>query len=171
MDPIQREVRGIVSGVRLEFFDVGAFHEGKYFLQLDLWDKERRTKWNFMNVYGAAQEENKAEFLTELAANINRCKEPLVIGGDFNIIRNSSEKNKGGTHRHTSLFNSVINTFSLIDLHMSGGKFTWSNNQENPTLQRLDRFLVSSDWEKLFPMAIVHKLPRERSDHNCTQTS
>jgi hypothetical protein len=37
--------------------------------------------------------------------------------GDFNIIRFPSEKNKkGGVHKHTGVFNSIINAFELIDL-------------------------------------------------------
>jgi hypothetical protein len=72
----------------------------------------------------------------------------------------------GGVHKHTGIFNSIINTFELIDLHMNGGKYTWSNNQMNPTLERLDRFLVNKSWEKLFPLSLVYKMPRELSDHN-----
>jgi hypothetical protein len=70
-----------MSGINLEFYDVGAFHEGKFTLQLDLWDKEKRVKRNFINVYGAAQEEDKIDFLTELAGLINKCKESCIIGG------------------------------------------------------------------------------------------
>lgn len=49
---------------------------------------------------------------------------------------------------------------------MTGGKFTWTNNQDNPTPERLDRILVSPDWEACFPTAVILKLPREVSDHN-----
>ena len=49
---------------------------------------------------------------------------------------------------------------------MSGGMFTWSNNQVPPTLEKLDRILVSKDWEDSFPHAMLKKLPREVSDHN-----
>ena len=49
---------------------------------------------------------------------------------------------------------------------MSGGLFTWTNNQDPPTLEKLDRILVSKDWQDSFPRAIVKKLPREISDHN-----
>jgi hypothetical protein len=53
---------------------------------------------------------------------LNKCKEPVLFGGgDFNIIRSSDEKNKCGVHKHTNLFNSIINTFGLIDIHMTGG--------------------------------------------------
>jgi hypothetical protein len=43
---------------------------------------------------------------------------------------------------------------------------TWSNNQENPILEKLDRVLVTKEWENLFPQACVDRLPREVSDHN-----
>lgn len=49
---------------------------------------------------------------------------------------------------------------------MSGGIYTWTNNQDPPTLERLDRILVSSGWEDIYPHAMVKKLPREVSDHN-----
>jgi len=49
---------------------------------------------------------------------------------------------------------------------MSGGLYTWSNNQENPTLEKLDRILVSKEWEDIFPNVLVKKLPRKVSDHN-----
>jgi hypothetical protein len=49
---------------------------------------------------------------------------------------------------------------------MSGGHFTWTNNQQDPTLEKLDRFLMNDAWENLFPLTTVHKLVREISDHN-----
>jgi endonuclease/exonuclease/phosphatase family metal-dependent hydrolase len=48
---------------------------------------------------------------------------------------------------------------------MTGGLFTWSNNKK-PTLEKLDRVLVSRSWENLFPLAMVHKISRNNSDHN-----
>jgi hypothetical protein len=49
---------------------------------------------------------------------------------------------------------------------MHGGKFTWSNNHASPTLEKLDRILMSPDWEDLFPLVTIRKLVREVSDHN-----
>jgi hypothetical protein len=37
-------------------------------LQHNLWDKQLGTKWNILNVYGAAHDELKGKFLAELAA-------------------------------------------------------------------------------------------------------
>jgi len=69
-------------------------------------------------------------------------------------------------HKHTDLFNNIISIYELLDIHLVGGKYIWSNNQENPTLERLDRVLISKQWEDLFPSVFLYKLPREISDHN-----
>jgi hypothetical protein len=61
----------MLSGVNLELYDVGAFQEGKYCLELNIWDKTKRVKWNFINVYGVAHEEDKDEFLAEIAGFIS----------------------------------------------------------------------------------------------------
>ena len=49
---------------------------------------------------------------------------------------------------------------------MNGGLYTWSNKQQNPTLEKLDRVLMSSSWERQFPLTFVRKLVKEISDHN-----
>lgn len=98
-------------------------------LQMNLWDKTKKLKWNFLVVYGATHEEDKMEFLTELSAFCSRNREPIKIGGDFNIIRYNSERNKpGGHHKHSNTFNSLIHFYELREIHMSGGLYTWSNN-------------------------------------------
>lgn len=91
----------------------------------------------------------------------------MQIGGDFNIIRYANEKNiRDGVHRHTYLFNSLIHFYELREINMIGGMFTWSNNQEFPVLEKLDRILVTKEWEDIFPQAMVKNLPREISNHN-----
>jgi hypothetical protein len=49
-------------------------------------------KWSLGNVYGAARVDHKEEFLVELAALCSKIVDPYIIGGDFKIIRFSSEK-------------------------------------------------------------------------------
>jgi hypothetical protein len=61
------------------------------------------------------------------------------VGGDCNIIRFSSEKNKNmRRNRWTYIFNAIINSYALREIYMSDGKFTWTNNQQDPTLEKLD---------------------------------
>ena len=83
------------------------------------------------------------------------------------MLRFAYEKNKAiRSTRWGNIINNIINTYELRGLDMSGGQFTWSNNQAVPTLEKLDIFLVSTSWEALFPLTTVHKLTREASDHN-----
>ena len=78
--PSRGKSGGILSGVNLEVLDVGSFHEEKYLLQLTLWDKQMKQKWDFINMYGAAHEENKLEFLTELARVCSGITIPYMLG-------------------------------------------------------------------------------------------
>jgi len=65
------------------------------------------------------------------------------------------------------IFSTALSTFlSLKDLEMQDGNFTWSNNSENPTLERLDRVLLSKYCEVIFPLTDLRKIPRDMSDHN-----
>ena len=112
-------------------------------IQLNRWDKVLKIKWNLLVVYGAAHEENKNVFLSELSHFCANNDEALLIGGDFNIIRYSKEKNNmDGVH---TSFHSLIHFYELRELNMNGGMFTWSNNQDAPTLVKLDRILVTKE--------------------------
>lgn len=55
---------------------------------------------------------------------------------------------------------------NLREIHLNGGKYTWSNKQSHPTLEKLDRVLMSYEWEDPFPLVSVHKFVRDNSDHN-----
>ena len=49
--------------------------------------------------------------------------------------------------RWPSLFNAVINSLDLKELELIGRNYTWANSLPEPTFERLDRVLVSTDWE------------------------
>jgi hypothetical protein len=143
-----------------------SFNQGEFMLQMNLWDKALNINWNLLVVYGTAHEE-KLAFLAKLSHFCASNSEPMIFGGDFNIIRYINEKNSmDGVHRYTPLFNSLIHFYELREIVMTGGMFMWSNNQEVSTLEKLDRVLVTKDWEDIFPQASICKLPREIFDHN-----
>ena len=48
---------------------------------------------------------------------------------------------------------------------MMGRKYTWANYAEVPTIKKLDRILVTTEWEQKFPLASVQALTREISNH------
>jgi hypothetical protein len=88
------------------------------------------------------------------------------MGVDFNIIMKASEKNNNNFDgKWPFLFNAVIDSLDLRELELSGRKFTWANTLHNPTFEKLDRVLMSTEWEQKYPLATVRALNRELSDH------
>jgi endonuclease/exonuclease/phosphatase family metal-dependent hydrolase len=54
----------------------------------------------------------------------------------------------------------------LREIFISVGGYTWFNNQEFPTLEKLDIILVNREFEALLPTTHEYKIPRLMSDHN-----
>ena len=62
-------------------------------------------------------------------------------------------------------FSAFISKQSLVDLPLVGGTFTRSNSREVASRSRLDRFLLSTDWEENFLSVCQRHLSRLLSDH------
>jgi hypothetical protein len=91
---------------------------------------------------------------------------PILIGGDFNILKHPHEKNNDNfDQRWPFLFNVVIDGLNLKELNMTGRRFTWANNLPHPTFEKLDRILVTTDWEAKYHLSSVVALSRDISDH------
>jgi endonuclease/exonuclease/phosphatase family metal-dependent hydrolase len=117
-------------------------------------------------VYGPAQTPQKEQFLTKLVHMTSHERLPILLGGDFNILMHAYEKNKENfDSRWPFLFNCVIDGLNLRELELSGRRYTWVNLLPNPTYEKLDRVLVSTEWELNHPLSTVVALPREISDH------
>ena len=82
------------------------------------------------------------------------------------MVRFLGERNRDG--RLTRLmrrFSQVIEDLELKDLSLRGGTFTWRGSQGNQRMARLDRFLVSEDWDMYFGGVNQSVLPKLTSDH------
>ncbi|RVW35116.1 hypothetical protein CK203_085887 [Vitis vinifera] len=117
-------------------------------------------------VYGPNISALRKDFWVELSDIAGLASPRWCVGGDFNVIRRSSEK-LGGSRLTPSMkdFDDFISDYELIDLPLRSASFTWSNMQVNPVCKRLDRFLYSNEWEQAFPQSIQGVLPRWTSDH------
>ena len=62
-------------------------------------------------------------------------------------------------------FSEFIEELSLSDLPLEGGSYTWSSGSDQSSMSRIDRVLVSHDWEDYYPDVIQRVLPRPISDH------
>jgi hypothetical protein len=139
---------GLLVGFDADILDVREKELGEFMIRILVVHKENGFIWNFINVYGADQADQKQKFLSEFSSFCSKCIHPVLIGGDFNILRKDSDKNKPrGMNKWSSLFNSIIDFHNLIELDLSGRLYTWSNNRNSPTFEKLDRFLVSLEWD------------------------
>jgi hypothetical protein len=68
-------------------------------------------------------------------------------------------------NRWPFLFNVVIDSLDLRELEMLGRQYTWANSRQTLTFEKLDRILISTEWEEKYPTTMVIALSREISDH------
>jgi mannosylglycoprotein endo-beta-mannosidase len=157
---------GILLGVDMNVFDIGAISEGDFYVKFTLRCKTNGFKFVLYSVYGPAQHQYKSAFLSELANTCSKESLPYMIGGDFNIMRNPEDKSSGDFDpKWPNLFNAVIESLDLKEIVMAGRQFTWAGSGHNPTFEKLDRVLVSTEWEDQFPLTTVEPRDRNISDH------
>jgi hypothetical protein len=77
---------GILLGIDLDTFDIGAIDEGDFYIKFHLCNKDNNFKWALVVVYGPAQANLKEQFLTEMVHLCSHEQLPILIGGDFNIL-------------------------------------------------------------------------------------
>ena len=157
---------GILLGADLNYFDIGAIDEGDFYVKFILRDKSDGFKFALYVIYGPAQLNNKEAFLVEMAHTCSRESLPYIIGGDFNIMRHPDDKSTDNfDSKWPNIFNAVIETLDLKEIVMSGRQYTWAGLGDEPTFEKLDRVLVSTEWEDKYPLSTVEARDRNISDH------
>ena len=96
-----------------------------------------------------------------------RAKWPMAwcLISDFNIIRYPSEM-LGCESFSLAMFafSDFIENNSLVDLPLEGTSFTWVRDSGLPSMSRIDRTLVSLDWEEHFVNVSQWVVPRVLSN-------
>ena len=128
--------------------------------------KASSESWWLTSVYGPQGDQLKLQFLDELRSIRLSCSGTWMLCGDFNLNYRAEDKSNGRLHRRMmGRFRRLINDLELQELYLNGRRFTWSNERASPTLERLDRVLVSDDWLTSFPDHNLSALSTECSDH------
>jgi hypothetical protein len=52
-----------------------------------------------------------------------------------------------------------------VDISLQSGNFIWSNNWDSPSWCKIDRFLISPEWEDHFLNVVHSRLTRVLLDH------
>jgi hypothetical protein len=157
---------GILVGINSETLQVKNVDCGDFCVKLHLCSKKDGFEWVFIPVYGAAQDSLKYLFLSELVRMCESEPLPMLLGGDFNILRKREEKSNDNYNPHWPfVFNAIIESLDLREIALSGRQFTWANRRDTPTFEKLDRVLASIEWEQKYPLVSVRALTRSGSDH------
>lgn len=123
-------------------------------------------EWWLSCVYGPQDDREKCAFLQELRDMRSVCAGTWTVCGDFNLIYRAVDKNNDNLNRcMMGRFRRFLDDMELLEIQLQGRLFTWSNERDSPTLERLDRVFVSDDWMAAFPDHALRALASECSDH------
>ena len=82
------------------------------------------------------------------------------------MIRFPSERSREGRlFSSMRRFSEVLDELALRDLPLQGEPYMWSGGLNGQSRSRLDRFLISEDWENHFSAVSQCTLPRPVFDH------
>ena len=122
--------------------------------------------WACSGVYGPIDNNAKGLMWDELVGVQQYWNVPWCCIRDFNIVHFPSEwLDNSRLTLAMELFSEFIEDLNLIDLPLEGGSYTWSSGSDQPSMSRIDRVLVSHDWEEQYPYVTQRILPRPVSDH------
>jgi hypothetical protein len=167
INPAKGSPGGMLIGVSVDLYVATLGQTLDFSISIMLLDRKSGFSWKLVVVYGSPYEEGKQPFLDEIHNIMSIWQGPTVVVRDFNLVRLASDKSNGViNHKWADAFNIWVSTWNLIELNPSNKRFTWTNNQENLVMAKIDRVFVSTDWEAAFPLASVKALDRPPSDHN-----
>ena len=125
---------------------------------------ENKT-WSITGVYGPQSDADKVAFLQEITDVSTRVLPAWLLLGDFNLILNAHEKNNARVNLPMlNRFKATIDNLELARIELRGKKYTWSNDQQSPTMTRIDYFFASADWLEMFPRTDLRVLASLGSD-------
>lgn len=112
------------------------------------------TSWTLTCVYGPQSEADKTTFIEELKSLQPLVRQQLLLLGDFNLITKASDKSNLKINRRLmGKFRKALDHLQLKELKLNGCRFTWTNEQQQPVLTKIDHLFCIDDWDVLFPGA------------------
>ena len=122
-------------------------------------------EWICSGVYGPTNGSLRDAMWAELDSVRSRWDGAWCLFGDFNVIRYPAERLGCNSFSPAMFkFSDFVAKHLLVDLPLVGGEYTWFRDSNNPSMPRIDRVLMSADWEEHFLHVSQRTLPRVVSD-------
>jgi exonuclease III len=164
--PAEQTRGGILLAVNEDFFEISNILLHSHAITATITMRADGLQWQITVVYGPQGDAQKLEFLQELQSIPPPDHERWLILGDFNLIYQAEDKNNTNLNRRLmGSFKAAIDELGLKEIRLNGRRFTWTNEQDSPTMTRIDRIFCTPEWELLFPSCFLHSLPSLMSDH------
>lgn len=123
-------------------------------------------EWWITGVYGPQADAQKLEFLQEMLDVRELHAGPWAMVGDFNLLVNPGEQsNNAANRRIMRRFRDKLNMLELKEVYLNGRHYTWSNEREIPTLEKIDHVFTTASWEEFYPASFLSTLGTAVSDH------
>ena len=123
-------------------------------------------EWSITGVCGPQSNTDKILFLQEIIDIRQHVLPAWLLLGDFNLILSAQDKNNTCINMPMiNRFRTTIDNMELAPLTLRGRKFTWCNDQQMPTMTKIDHMLASANWLDLFPRTDLQALASLGSDH------
>ena len=160
---------GMLLGLSRALYEIISWDVGSFFIAAHFRIRASLRELVVIQVYGPADHSRSTEFLAELQAKVTTVTAaalPVLVGGDFNLIRSGADKNNNNINwPRVAMFNSAIASMALRQVARSGARFTWTNKQLDLVRSVLDRVFMSPEWEMGFPLCTLVAETRIGSDH------
>ncbi|PWA72534.1 RNA-directed DNA polymerase, eukaryota, Nucleotide-binding alpha-beta plait domain protein [Artemisia annua] len=121
-------------------------------------------KVGLVNVYAPQKIDDKRVVWRELERIISQDPSVWIVGGDFNCVRDRSERKSSKFDVvSTNEFNDFLDGLDLHEYGLQGRKYTFVAGNK---CSRIDRIFVSLNFLNRWPNAEYRALPRGKSDHS-----
>jgi hypothetical protein len=148
---------GILVAWKSSVFHGSEIFQNNFAISVELCSALNNDSWILTSVYGPCTAEGKIAFISWFESIQMPDDMEWVIIGDFNLYRRPDNRNKpGGNLGDMMMFNGAISTLGLVEIPLVGRKFTWTNKQQHPLLERLDWFFTSQVWVSKYPNTSAH---------------
>lgn len=118
-------VTALINKANSDLFSLSNVVSLKFSVSVVLTNKVSGFAFKWIMVYGSAYESGKQDFLDELEKIMGAWNGPIMLGGDFNLVRSAADKSNGVVnYKWVDLFNEWINKWALIDLDPKNRRYT-----------------------------------------------
>lgn len=157
---------GILIAASNHFFNLSQPHATAHTISTTVTMLAEQKTWTMTGVYGPQTDAEKLIFLQEITDLRQAALPAWLLLGDFNLIFNVQDKNNTRLNLNMiNNFRTTIDNLELARLELKGRRFTWCNDQQTPTMTRIDHIFASTNWMDLFPRSDLQALASLGSDH------